>query len=281
MHSKIKYDVGIWLCAFLVLAAMMPARFALSGEVAVIEVKYRRAAELEPIIKSLLSADGKVTVSQRTNSFVIVDSPEAIQRVHAYLERFDRAVEQVRINVRFHTDGEDNERTVAAGGRVSNDNVSIAAGGRKKDGVDVSVRDRRYRRQSYSKAFVVAMSGSPAYIRSGYQIPYNRSTTFHKRYGPRYGTVTWQNVESGFEVTPTIVGDRVHLKIVPRLSYDHRQDAVVRFFEARTEVTAEFGQWVEISGATEQKNEIFREILSRNKSAGNTATGMSVMVEKP
>jgi len=31
---------------------------------------------------------------------VIVDTPEAIARVHAYLDRFDRPVEQIRIQVR-------------------------------------------------------------------------------------------------------------------------------------------------------------------------------------
>ena len=260
---------------------VLPVRVAPAGEVAVIKVQYRRAAELVPVVQSMLSAQGTVTVSQRTNSLVVVDTPEAIQRVHAYLDQFDRPVEQVRIHVRFHTQAANHERTLEARGRVSNNDLTVATGGRRQDGLDISVEDRRRRQTSSSEAFVVAMSGSPALIRTGQQIPYRRSSAFFRRHGPRDRTVVWQNAESGFEVTPTVVGDSVHLKIVPRIVYDGRQDAVIRFFEAQTELTVPIGQWVEIGGAADQQNEVVKEILSRSQGGENTATSMSLMVEKP
>jgi hypothetical protein len=68
---------------------------------------------------------------------------------------------------------------------------------------------------------------------------------------------------------------------VPRIDYDHRQDAVVRFFGARTELTVPFGQWVEIAGTADQQNEIIREILSWNQSSGQSANTLSIMVERP
>ena len=64
-------------------------------EVAVIRVKYRWASEMLPIVQSMLSPQGTVTVSQRINSLIIVDSPESIQRVQAYLEQFDKPAQQV------------------------------------------------------------------------------------------------------------------------------------------------------------------------------------------
>jgi type II secretory pathway component GspD/PulD (secretin) len=281
MHSGIKLSFGAGLCACLVLAAVLPGNVWPSGEVAVIRVQYRQAMELVPIVQSMLSAAGSVTVSQRTNSLVIFDTPEAIQRVHAFLEKFDRPVEQVRIHVRFDTNDEDHERAFEARGRVSNDDLSIATADKKKDGVDIAVQDRRRRQQRHSETFVVAMSGSPALIRTGKQIPYGQSPLFFRRHAPRDRTVAWQNVESGFEVTPTVVGGHVHLKIVPRIAYDDRQDDVIRFFGAQTELTVPFGQWVEIGGGTDRKNEIIKEILSQSKGAANSATSMFLMVEKP
>ena len=68
---------------------------------------------------------------------------------------------------------------------------------------------------------------------------------------------------------------------MPRLAYDDRKDAVIRFFGARTEVAVPIGQWVEIGGATNQSNEIIREIIAFGESRGKTATSMSVMVERP
>jgi len=268
-----------------VLPMMVTALILLSGmvsanEVAVIKVQYRKAAELVPIVRSLLSSGGSVTVSERVNSLVVVDNPEAIRRVYALLERFDTPVEQVRILVRFNSSAAEEESSIAARGRYSNEDVSVAVGGKKKDGVDISAEDRGYRRQSHSSAFVVAMSGSPAVIRTGKEVPYRLGSPFFRRHAPGGQTVIWQNAESGFEVTPTVMGDRVHLKIVPRISYDDRKDDVVRFFEAQTELTVPFGQWVEIGGGEGQQNEIIKEILSRGTAGQKTAGSMSIMVQR-
>lgn len=268
------------LCFCLLLVEAPGGRVAPAGEVAVIKIQYRRAAELVEVVQSMLSEKGTVTVSQRTNSLVIVDTPEAIQRVNAYLDQFDRPVEQVRIRVRFHTRAADHERAIQARGRVSSDDLSVSTGGRQNDGLDIAVEDRRRRQTGDSEAFVVAMSGSPAIIRTGRQIPYRQSSAFFRRHAPRDGTVAWQNAESGFEVTPTVVGDNVHLRVVPRISYDDRQDGVIRFFGAQTELTAPFGQWVEIGGAADQQNEVIQEILSRSRGGENTFTSMSLMVER-
>lgn len=280
MISIGKFSFKTFLVFCLILAPMLPSSVSSAGEVAVIEVHYRRAAELAPVVKSMLSTDGTVTVSGRVNSLVIVDTPEAIQRVKDFLDRFDRPVEQVRIHVRFHTRGADRESAVSAGGKISNDNASIATGGKRKDGLDIAIEDGERQLKSDSEFFVVAMSGSPAFIRAGKEIPYNRGSTFFRRYAPGDETVTWHTVASGFEVTPTIVGDTAHLKIVPRIAYDDRQDAVIRFFGARTELTTPLGSWVEFGGAADQQNEVVREILSRGSSSEKKSSSMSLMVER-
>ena len=71
------------------------------------------------------------------------------------------------------------------------------------------------------------------------------------------------------------------MKIVPRIAYDDRKDAVIRFFGAQTELTTPFGQWVEIGGTADQQNEIIREILSQNMGGGNTVNSISIMVQRP
>jgi len=276
-----KITFRTFLCSGLGLVLILLSSVLPANEVAVIKVQYRLAAELVPVVQSMLSSDGSVTVSERVNSLIVVDNPEAIRRVYAFLERFDKPIEQVRIHVRFYRTGAEEDRAIAARGRYSNDDVSVAVGRKKKDGVDISIEDRGYRRQSDSGAFVVAMSGSTAVIRAGKEIPYRQGSAFFRRHGPGGGTVTWQNAESGFEVTPTIIGDNVHLKIVPRIAYDDLRDGVIRFFEARTELTVPFGKWVEIGGGADQQNEIIREILSRGTGDENTTSSMSIMVQRP
>jgi type II secretory pathway component HofQ len=145
MISRNKFTFRYFLFFGLVPALILFYSVSSANEVAVIKVQYRRAAELVPVVQSMLSAGGSVTVSQRVNSLVIVDSPEAIRRVHAFLEQFDKPVEQVRIHVRFNTAGSDEESAIAARGRYSKDKVSVAVGGKKKDGVDISLEDRELR----------------------------------------------------------------------------------------------------------------------------------------
>jgi hypothetical protein len=277
--SRKKFSFVAIFCFCLALAEVLPGSVAPAAEVAVIKLQYRPAAELVPVVQSMLSAKGTVTVSQRTNSLVVVDTAEAIQRVNAYLDQFDRPVEQVRIHVRFHTQRADHQRAFEVRGRVSNDDLAVATRG-KQNGVDISVEDRRRQQTGDSEAFVVSMSGSPAFIHTGRQIPYRRSSEFFRRHAPRDRTVAWQNAQSGFEVTPTVVGDNVHLKIVPRIAYDDRQDAVVRFFGAQTELTVPVGRWVEIGGVAGQNNEVIKEILSGSQGGENTATSMLLMVER-
>ena len=78
-----KLTFKAFLCFGLVVATMLPYSPLQAAEVDVIKVQYRRAAELVPIVETLLSVEGTVTVSERTNSLIVVGTPEAIQRVHA------------------------------------------------------------------------------------------------------------------------------------------------------------------------------------------------------
>ena len=91
----------------------------------------------------------------------------------------------------------------------------------------------------------------------------------------------FQSVETGFEVTPTIAGDLVHLKIVPRAAYGEGNEAIIRFYGAQTEVTTSYGKWVEIGGTNTQSNDVIREILSQGIERNRSSMSMSLMVEKP
>jgi type II secretory pathway component HofQ len=112
MISRKKFTIRYFLFFGLVPALILFYSVLSASKVDVIKVQYRKAAELVTVVQSMLSAGGSVTVSQRLNSLVTVDSPEAIRRVYADLERFDKPVEQVRIHVRFNTPSADEERAV-------------------------------------------------------------------------------------------------------------------------------------------------------------------------
>lgn len=270
--------MGLWI--FLTVVILCNASWA--ADVAVIRIKYRWASEMLPIVQSMLSPQGTVTVSERVNSLIIVDNQESIQRVRAYVDQFDQPLEQVRIHVRFHENRAVADRSLSARGKISGDNLSAASGGKKKDGVDLSIEDRRHLESNYSEFFVFTTTGSPAFIRAGQEIPYRgKWPGYTRHYAPNADTTVFQTVETGFEVTPIVAGENVHLRIVPRIAYGDRNDAIIRFFGAQTELTVPFGRWVEIGGSNTHSNEVIEEILSRGGESRRSSMTMSLMVEKP
>ena len=268
-----------WLCVVFVFVVF--GSICMAKDVAVIRIKYRWARELAPIVQSMLSPDGSVTVSERVNSLVIVDNPDAIQRVRAYLDQFDKPLEQVRIRVRFYEQRTGEAGSAKVRGRVSGDDWHAATGGRRKDGADISVEEGRRQRTNFSEHAVIATTGQAAYIVAGKEIPYHeRWPDLSRRYGRGVNTVIFQVVETGFDVTPIISDENVLLNIVPRMAYDDDTDAVVRFYGAQTEVRVPYGRWVEIGGVGDQQNEVIKEILSRGRNDQTTSMSMSIMAEK-
>ena len=278
MHFLINRRV-LWL-GFLLIAEVF-CTISLAKEVAVIKIKHRWAREVAPIVQSMLSSDGSVTVSERVNSLVIFDNQDAIQRVRAYLDNFDRPLKQVRIRVRFYEQRAAESGAVSARGRVSGDDWHASVGGRRKDGADISAEEGRRRRSNFSEHAVIATAGQAAYIIAGKEIPYHeRWPHFSRRYGSGGDTTQFQVVETGFEVMPTILTDNVLIRIIPRIAYGDSPDSVVRFYGAQTEVTAPYGRWVEIGGVSDQGNEVIKEILSRGRNNQATSMAMVLMVEK-
>jgi protein transport protein HofQ len=269
------------LSLLLFLTAFILSAVSHADEVAVIRIKYRGAQELAPIVQSLLSPDGHLSVDTRVNALVIVDNPAAIQRVHDYLNRFDVPMEQLRIRVRFYEKRSDDQRSASVDGSVSGEDWRIGTGRKNKDGVAVNLENRKHDQNDVSEYFVMTTSGTPAYISTGKEIPYRQTWGYRLgRHRKKTGPVTYKQIETGFEVTPRIVGDQVNLKIVPRVTHDNSTDGVIRFHGAQTHLMVPLGQWIEIGGSAGQQNEIVSEILSRRRGDEMISFTMALMVEK-
>ena len=269
------------LSLLLFLTAFILSTVSHADEVAVIRIRYRGAQELAPIVQSLLSPEGHLSVDTRVNALVIVDNPAAIRRVHDYLNQFDVPIERLRIRVRFYEKQTDHQRSAAVDGSVSGGDWRITTGRQNTDGVEVDLENRKRDQNSVSEYFVTTSSGSPAYIASGKEIPYRQTWGYRLgRHRKKAGPVTYKHIETGFEVTPRIVGDQVNLQIIPRVAHDNTTDGVIRFYGAQTRLVVPLGQWVEIGGSDRQQNEIVSEILSRRRGDEIISFTMALMVEK-
>ncbi|RPJ74513.1 MAG: hypothetical protein EHM15_05210, partial [Desulfobacteraceae bacterium] len=231
---------------------------AAQAAVEVIAIRYRSAAELLPVVRTMLSADGKASADDRTNSLIIVDSEPAIARVLQFLTAIDAPSRQVTVRVRFQESREREERSAAAGVRVSGGGGSAAAGRapRGSDGVNLQTQERTQRTSGGAEVFVSTLSGSWAFIRVGREIPFTpRWAEICRRHGR---TATFQRMETGFEVKPILQDNLALVEIVPRISGmgSGGSPGEVRFTEAATQLQVPTGSWVSIGGAEQGAHEV-------------------------
>jgi type II secretory pathway component GspD/PulD (secretin) len=257
------------------------ATVSADAAVEVISLTYRNPTEVLPLVKSMLSPEGKISADERTNSLIIVDSEEAIARVRQSLAVIDAPVRQAMVRVRFQDSATREDRSVSGGGQVSGDNWSVSTGRRQstRDGVDVRVQDRSVSRGGSSEYFINALSGSWAYIRVGQDIPYTaRWSDLCRRYGR---PVVFQRIETGFDVKPVIRENMADVEIVPRISEmgSGGRPGGVQFAEASTHVQVPLGQWVTIGGSDQSANEVLRAILEAGSSRQSSALSIQLWVE--
>lgn len=268
-------------CRLLVLAAILAAASSSHAAVEVIALLYRSPSEVLPLVKPLLSSEGKISADDRTHQLIIVDSEEAIERVKQTLAVIDRQAPSATIRVRFQETGESQSRSIAGGGRASGDNWSVSAGRSRQrgDGVDVRAHDRSIRRSGESEYFINVLSGSWAYIRVGQDVPYSVYwVDLCRRYGR---TVGYRRMETGFDVKPVIRENLAEVEIVPRISEMDSGSgaAVMHFAEAATRILAPLGQWMVIGGADQRTSEIVRAILESGSSRQSAEMSIQMMVE--
>lgn len=267
------------IIAATVLALLLPVTAGAAVEV--IAVKYRSAAELLPIVRTMLSADGKISADERTNSLIIVDSEEVIARVMHSLAAIDTIPRQVTVRVRFQEISEREERSASAGVRVSGDRGAVSAGRppRDQDGVEVRVQERTRKSSGGSEQFISTLSGSWAFISVGREVPYTaRWAEICRRHGQM---VVFQRIETGFEVKAVLQGNLADVEIVPRISGMgvSGRPGEVRFAGAATRVQVPTGRWISIGGSEQGANEVMRAILETGSDRQAGRLSIELMVD--
>jgi type IV pilus assembly protein PilQ len=76
---------------------------ALSGELQVLTkvLNYSKATSVEPLLKNVLSSRGKTAFDARTNTLIVYDLPEYLQRVTSLVDALDQPELQVEIEARI------------------------------------------------------------------------------------------------------------------------------------------------------------------------------------
>ena len=252
--------------AWVMLSVYLIACPVLAQGLEVIDLKYRTAAEVIPVLQPLLERDGALT-GQDYKLFVRA-SPANVRQIRAALTQIDRKPNQLLVSVRRSTQQEVEREGAQVGGTLSNrgSNVSVQA-------TDSDARDRRD-----GVASVQVLEGNSAFISSGSDVPI--VTSFAAGGGRRpwaAATTEYRNVTSGFVVTPRVNGQSVVLDIEQQ---DERVvNGKVQTQHLTTQVSGTLGQWIQLGGVSESATSQQRGILSRQYSTQSDERSIWVKVE--
>ncbi len=250
------------------------------AETVKIPVTYREAADVLPLLKSMLSPGGEAVVDELTNSLIITDNQDAIQKIRAFLPEVDVLGKLVRVRVKFKEIGSSEDRSLSAGGSIKGDGWEVKKGRKKREGVTVDVVGESTHTRRSSESFITVTSGSSAYIVAGEDIPYRERWLYlSRRYAQLVETIVFQRVETGMEVRPVVTGKMARIDITPRISYESKEDGkgTIRFTSAQTSLSVPLGQWVSIGGTSEKENEIIKALLESGR--GNSSSSLAIFLK--
>lgn len=227
------------LAALLLLAAALPVA-AQDMEVRVFQLNNRPALSTVEAVRLALSPAGSVVPDERTETLIVRDTPEALARVQALLERMDVPAPQVRITVGFSGAAASSGLGGGAAWDPNTGHVSVG-GGAGQGSASTSGRQN-----------LLVMSGEEARLVVGRDLVHVQPYwTYATNSGLIPPGVVFRQVTTGFVVEPRVVGDAITLVLTPWFSYlGPEGPGDVRFSEAASTVRLRDGETIQLGSGT-------------------------------
>ncbi len=205
----------------------------------IFELKGRTPQEMIPLLKPFVGPEG--TIEGMHNKLIIRTSPERLAEIKKIINEFDHAPRRMLIHVREHAPSQRQKQQV----ELHAGNNSIRIGTQSERG---SIK--RYTTQSHTDASrtIQTLEGQSAFIKTGISRPVETGTGVIA--GPIVGyqsTTEYQDISSGFHVTPQIIGDHIRLEITNRHAQPGRRQETVEHTESTMVVSVKPGEWIPLS----------------------------------
>ena len=127
--------------ALFIVAGQATPAFGAHALVEVFEIHYSDASKMVNVVEALLSAEGKISVAETSNSLIVRDYPKNIAEVKKLLARIDKKPSTIVINVKFVEEEEAREVLAGLSFKISGPGWSVATDSAKgADGVAVSLK---------------------------------------------------------------------------------------------------------------------------------------------
>lgn len=264
------------VACFITLTLVVNSAWA-QPELKIITLQHRFGQDLLSAIQPLVGEDG--TASAVDNHLFIRATPERMQAIEQVITTLDVMRKNVRITV-SHSDSSQNQGSRAGvSGRARVGDVEIQTSRGAPDGVRLDIDNRQSSSVRSGTEFVTVMDGERAFIRVGQSVPYTQQwIQLTRQYMSTSQTTVFQDITTGFAVRPRYIGDQVELEITPRIaSLSHGN--VVDFEELATIVRVAPGQWFDVGGNMQSRDDVSRAILSQRERSGANSSHLRIKVD--
>jgi type II secretory pathway component GspD/PulD (secretin) len=203
-----------WLAHLLLL---LVAGVAAAQSLEVIELRYRLAGEVIPVLQPLVEPGGVLTGEGR--HLFVRSSPANLAQLRAAIDALDRPPRQLVITVGQETTAAGAESRVRGSVSVQGGDVGVGVNAPPGAGTGAAVgaSSRQQDERFGNVSSVRVLEGSETWIAVGQIVPITTTQLRPGWRGPVVTTETVQrNVSTGFFATPRVSGDRVRLEISPR-----------------------------------------------------------------
>jgi hypothetical protein len=261
--------------ALLLLAVVIVVPLRARAQATVLEVvdlAYRNAAEVVPILKPLVGPEGSVSAINK--QLVIRATPRNMAEIRKVLAAIDKRPRRLLVTVSQDVDFSRNRSGAEVRGTVSGDNASVTLPGKPgpqppgaaAGGAQARVYSSQSAGAERSGQSVQVLEGNNAFIATGASAPINNRQVITGPGGTRVIESTqFVDALAGFNVRPRTTGDRVTIEIAGSRNQFAARDQAGRDLGGRdsfsppgtvnvqrydTVVSGRLGEWIELGGIT-------------------------------
>jgi type II secretory pathway component GspD/PulD (secretin) len=280
----------------LVILLMSSAVFQSWAQAAeVVQLQHRSVDEVLPLIRPL-RGDGEVA-NGIGDQLILSASPDRLVQIKQILASIDRAPRRLRISVMQDVDQATlaHMREVSGSVRLGNSARLDVPGGanqnslsaqlqRGGDTLNARIDDRDSQNKDHKTQQMQVLEGGRAYIRVGQAVPLPQRQLIQHPWGTEVvEQMQYQDVSSGFYVSPRIRGDNVTLEIstqndsIGNMQGNYPRQNVQR---SSTTLSGRLGEWMEMGGVSQHQESRNDSLNSRNSSQTDESRNVYIKVEE-
>lgn len=247
----------------------------------IITLQHHFAEDILPAIQPLVGSEGVVTGMQ--NQLIIRASPEKMAEIEQIVATLDVARQNLKITVSRQNNLQTGREGLTVSGRKRIGNVDIGTSKYAND-VQIDIESNQNNVHSNSNQFINVVDGERAFIRVGQSVPFTQEwLTMTRQYisAPSIRvqrTTEFVDIATGFAVRPRSIGNQIELEVTPRIA-QLNQSGFIDFEELSTVVYVNRGEWLDLSGLMQQKDDVSRAILNKQSSRQLQGNQLSIRVE--